>query len=99
MPEGMAVGIASVTIQSSGSPPITASTEVLAVAPALFTADGTGKGPPAATAIQIIAGRTVPVAVFTCTGSACFTVPIQLGLDTPTYLSLYGSGIRHRSSL
>jgi uncharacterized protein (TIGR03437 family) len=99
MPEGMIAGTASVTIQSSGSPPITTSADVRAVAPALFTADATGKGPAAATAIKIIASQTVPVPVFTCTGSACSTVPIQLGVDTPTYLSLYGSGIRHRSSL
>ena len=98
MPEGMIAGTASVTIQSSGSPPITTSADVRAVAPALFTADATGKGPAAATAIKIIASRTVPVPVFTCTGSACSTVPIQLGVDTPIYLSLYGSGIRHRSS-
>jgi uncharacterized protein (TIGR03437 family) len=99
MPDEMTVGTASVTIQTSGGQSITTSADVRAVAPALFSADATGKGPASATAIQIIAERTVPVLVFTCTGSACFTAPIQLGVDTPTYLSLYGSGIRHRSSL
>jgi uncharacterized protein (TIGR03437 family) len=99
MPEEMSAGTASVTIQSSGSPSITTSADVWAVAPALFTADATGKGPPAATAIQIVAGQAVPVPVFTCTGSACDTVPMQLGAGAPIYLSLYGSGIRHRTSL
>jgi uncharacterized protein (TIGR03437 family) len=26
-------------------------------------------------------------------------VPIDLGLDTPVYLTLYGTGIRHRTSI
>jgi uncharacterized protein (TIGR03437 family) len=85
-------------IQGSGSPTITTSADVRDVAPALFTADATGNGPPAATAVKIVAGLTSPVPVFTCSGSTCTAVPIQLGVDTPIYLSLYGSGIRHRSS-
>jgi uncharacterized protein (TIGR03437 family) len=37
--------------------------------------------------------------VFTCSGSTCTSVPIDVGLDTPVYLTLYGTGIRNRSSL
>ena len=69
------------------------------VAPALFTADASGKGVAAATATEIVVGRPVPLPVFTCSGSTCSPVPIKLGVDTPVYLSLYGSGIRNRSSL
>jgi uncharacterized protein (TIGR03437 family) len=40
------------------------------------------------------------VAVFQCgTAPPCTATPIVLGVDTPVYLSLYGTGIRNRSSL
>jgi uncharacterized protein (TIGR03437 family) len=99
MPADMAPGTASVTTQNSGSPPIVTSAEVHTVAPALFTADASGKGVAAATAIEIVAGRPVPLPVFLCSGSTCSPVPIRLGVDTPIYLSLYGTGMRNRSSL
>jgi uncharacterized protein (TIGR03437 family) len=99
MPADMTPGTASVTIQNSGSLPIVTSAEVHTVAPTLFTADASGKGVAAATAIEIVAGRQVPLPVFLCSGSTCSPVPIQLGVDTPIYLSLYGTGIRNRSSL
>jgi len=39
------------------------------------------------------------VQVFQCNASGCVAVPIALGVDTPVYLTLYGTGIRGRSSL
>jgi uncharacterized protein (TIGR03437 family) len=41
------------------------------------------------------------VPVFRCvdTPGSCRLVPIDLGVDTPIYLSFYGTGIRGRSSL
>jgi uncharacterized protein (TIGR03437 family) len=39
------------------------------------------------------------VTVFQCSGSNCTSVPIQLGVDTPIYVTFYGTGIRNRSSL
>ena len=99
MPTDMAPGTASITIQNSGASAITTSADVRMVAPALFSADATGKGAAAATAIVVVAGRPAPLPVFTCSGSTCSPVPIRLGVDTPIYLSLYGSGIRRRSSL
>jgi uncharacterized protein (TIGR03437 family) len=74
----------------------------LQVAPTLFTANGTGTGVAAATAIRTQAGAKglqAPVPVFTCGTSRCAAVPIDLGIDTPVYLSLFGTGIRNRSSL
>ncbi len=56
----------------------------------------------AATAIRTQAGAKglqAPVPVFQCDASGCVAVPIDLGIDTPVYLSLYGTGIRNRSSL
>jgi uncharacterized protein (TIGR03437 family) len=37
--------------------------------------------------------------VFQCAGSSCVSVPIVLGVDTPVYVSFFGTGIRDRSSL
>jgi uncharacterized protein (TIGR03437 family) len=40
-----------------------------------------------------------PVQVYQCDDSGCVSTPIDLGVDTPVYLSLYGTGIRNRSSV
>src|SRR5207302_875174 len=85
IPAGTALGTASITIQSPGAPDLTLSTEIRAVAPALFTADASGKGVVAATAIRVIATRQGPVTVFTCSGGTCTAVPIDVGVDAPVY--------------
>jgi len=99
IPSGTAPGPASFGINSAG--PLAAGM-VQNVAPTLFSADGTGKGVAAASAIQVQAANpqlqgTVPV--FQCGSAGCSSIPIPLGVDTPIYLSLYGTGIRNRSSL
>jgi uncharacterized protein (TIGR03437 family) len=100
VPSGTAAGTASITIQSPGAPDTILSAEIDTVAPGLFSADATGHGAAAATAIRVIMGGPASaIPVFSCSGPVCATVPIDLGLDTPVYLSLYGTGIRHRSSL
>jgi uncharacterized protein (TIGR03437 family) len=56
----------------------------------------------AATAIAVQASNPQvqsPVPVFQCGGAGCVAVPIRLAVDTPVYLSLYGTGIRNASSL
>jgi uncharacterized protein (TIGR03437 family) len=56
----------------------------------------------AATAIETQVGAPqlqLPIPVFQCTSSGCVAVPISLGIDTPIYLSVYGTGIRHFSRL
>jgi len=99
VPAGTAAGTASITVQRPGTPDLTTSAEVRAVAPALFTAGASGKGVVAATAIQVNGSQQTPVPVYACSGSTCRAVPILLGVDTPVYLALYGTGIRNRSSL
>ena len=102
VPNGTVPGAAAFSIGGPlGAGPATVAT-VQNVAPTLFSADGTGSGVAAASAIQVQAGNPQlqgPVPVFQCTPSGCSSVPIQLGVDTPVYLSLYGTGIRNRSSL
>jgi uncharacterized protein (TIGR03437 family) len=99
VPGGTAPGAVSLRVNPSG---VAASGTVQNVAPTLFSADGTGTGVAAASAIQVQAANPQlqgPVQVFQCGSSGCVAIPIQLGVDTPIYLSLYGTGIRNRSSL
>jgi uncharacterized protein (TIGR03437 family) len=101
VPDGTSPGGATVTVSSaSGVQTFPAAVQV--VAPALFTMSGTGSGVAAATAIRVQAGDPslqAPVQVFQCTASGCSAVPIDTGLDTPVFVSFFGTGIRNRSSL
>jgi uncharacterized protein (TIGR03437 family) len=100
VPEGSAAGAATVTVTGASTQIFAAGIQT--VAPALFAMNGAGSGVAAATAISVQAGNAQlqsPVQVFQCTGSACAGVPINLGIDTPIYLTFYGTGIRNRSAL
>jgi uncharacterized protein (TIGR03437 family) len=101
VPAGTALGTASIAIHSPGAADVIVSAEIRAVVPTLFSADASGTGAAAATAVRVLIGRPdqFPIPVFSCSGSVCSTVPIALGVDTPIYLSLYGTGIRNRSAL
>jgi uncharacterized protein (TIGR03437 family) len=71
--------------------------DIQKVAPALFSADGTGAGVAAATAIRLVIATNIQssVPVFRCDApAACTATPIDVGLDAPVYLTLYGTGIR-----
>lgn len=101
VPDGTAPGAAKLVV-TSGTATQTFTAAVAAVAPLLFSLDGTGGGLAAASAIQTQANDPAlqaPISVYACTGSQCVAVPIDLGVDTPTYLTLYGTGIRNRSGL
>lgn len=101
VPAGSASGVATFTV-TNGSGNQTFSGAIQTVAPSLFSMNGTGSGVAAATAIITNAGNPQlqsPLPVFQCNGSNCTSVPIDLGLDTPIFVTFYGSGIRNRSSL
>jgi len=102
VPEGTAAGGAKFVVSSSAAVQ-TIGGNVANVAPTLFSANGTGSGVAAATAIAKQAsgnGLQSSVTVYQCSAATgCAAVPIQLGVDTPTYLTLYGTGIRNRSAL
>jgi uncharacterized protein (TIGR03437 family) len=95
VPEGVAAGNATFTIMN-GSASQTATAAVQPVMPTLFSMNGTGSGVAAALAVAVRIPTTMqfPVPVFQCTSSGCVSVPILLGVDTPIYVSLYGTGIR-----
>ena len=72
------------------------------VAPTLFSMSGTGSGVAAALAVAVQAGNPQlqsPVPVFQCGNTGCVSVPIDLGVDQPVYVSFYGTGIRNRTWL
>jgi len=103
IPAGTASGPATVEFPVTGLPlgVGTAALRIVPVsiqkmAPGIFTADGSGRGVVAATAIRVNAiGSQFPVPVFGCNQQdTCVALPIDTGLDAPVYLSLYGTGIR-----
>lgn len=101
IPDGLVAGAATFTV-TNGSTTQTATATIQNVAPTLFSMNGNGTGVAAATAIRTQAGNPqiqAPVAVFNCVASGCTSVPIALGIDTPVFVALYGTGIRNRSSL
>ena len=91
VPGGAAPGTASITIQAPGAPDTVLSAGIRAVAPGLFTADASGQGAAAATVNGLVA--------FSCSGTRCATVPVNVSGASAVYLSLYGTGIRRRSSV
>jgi uncharacterized protein (TIGR03437 family) len=101
VPEGTVAGPAQFLV-TNGSATQAFTATVGSVAPALFSMDGTGTGVAAATAILTqVASPSLrsSLPVFQCNAIGCFAVPILLGIDTPIYVTFYGTGIRNRSSL
>jgi uncharacterized protein (TIGR03437 family) len=101
IPDGTANGMAQASV-ASGSAAQTFQATVQTVAPMLFSMSGNGTGVAAATAIRTQAGNPQvqsPVTVFQCDSNGCMPVAIDLGLDTPVYVTFYGTGIRSRSAL
>lgn len=101
VPKGVAAGTANFTVTNGASTQV-GPAEIRRVAPALFSMNGNGTGVAAATAIRTQVARPElqsPIPVFQCDGATCVPVPIDVGLDTPVYLALYGTGIRNRSSV
>ena len=98
VPAGLAAGTATI---ATGSQAGTAT--IQSVAPTLFSMNGNGSGVAAATAFRTQVPNPqiqFPVQVFQCDSSGhCTSTPIDVGLDTPVYVSFYGTGIRNRSSL
>src|SRR5260370_23401580 len=100
IPADTALGTATFTITGSSGTTRSATATVQTVAPGLYTADMTGKGVALAQAIRVGAGGQQSLTlIFQCSNGTCSSIPINLGVDTPVYLQLYGNGRRNRSSL
>jgi uncharacterized protein (TIGR03437 family) len=99
-PDGTASGTALFAV-SGGGAAASATAAVQQVAPTLFSMSGTGSGVAAALAVAVLAGNPQvqsPVPVFQCGSAGCVSVPIDVGVDRPVFVSFYGTGIRNRSS-
>lgn len=101
VPDGAAAGNATFTV-TSGQSTFTTTAQVAPVGPSLFSIDGSGTGIAAATALQVQASNPqirTPLSVYQCSDSGCILTAIPVSSTAPAYLSLYGTGIRNRSSL
>ncbi len=103
IPAGTAAGTITVTITSGDGAVSSGVALVNAVAPSLFTANGNGQGVAAALALRIKADGSQsyePVAQFDAAQNRFVARPLDLGPETDqVFLILFGTGIRHRSSL
>lgn len=103
VPAATALGDADLRIETQSSTRDLGFVTVVPVAPGLFSLSGDGTGVAAATAVRrvIPTNITSPVGVFSCDASGvnCRAIPINVGVDAPVYLSLYGTGIHNETSL
>ena len=101
MPDSTAGGNAIVSVSSGGNKVASSVTTISAIAPALYTANGNGTGAAAALFTHAFADGTVTSGVtYACTASGCLPATVDLGgPGDQVGLTLYGTGIRNRSSL
>lgn len=96
IPDGTALGAATVTTTASNGAISTGTVTIAAVSPGVFTATSNGSGVIAADIQRINSGQSTYQRIFNGTAA----VPIVWNNQTEEiYLNLYGTGIRGRSSL
>ena len=92
VPAGVSTGSARITVLAAdGTQTHSANADIAPTAPALFSANASGKGPAAATAVR---ADGTQAAVFQCAGPL---ICVTQALDKPMYVSLFGTGIRGAS--
>ncbi len=103
VPSCTGVGPAAVVVESGGRPQAAGIVDVRAVSPALFSAEGNGKGVASAVAVHVRPDESQNWEYLFeagCVPGACKAAPIDLGLSgEQVVLSLYGTGIRGRTAL
>lgn len=102
-PSGLSQGTATLVLQIQSGISTTAQISIAAVEPGLFSADASGTGVAAGSALRVAAdGTQTPLPIDDCSGPplVCTAIPIDLGSDSDkVYLVMYGTGIRGRSAL
>lgn len=98
VPADVAAGPATVTVTNKTGKFATVSVTIGPVAPALFSADGSGSGGAAAN-ITAPDGSPTLLPTSSCLPFGCTLKDISLPSGLPVYLILYGTGIRGRSGL
>ena len=98
VPVGTAAGTATVRVMSGSNVVSVGQVQVEPTAPGLFTMNQAGVA--AALALRIIApsGPQTVFPTFQCSQGTCSNVPLTLGIDTPLFLELFGTGISGGSS-
>jgi uncharacterized protein (TIGR03437 family) len=103
MPEGTAEGNASVMIINGNEGLFTGSVRISMVAPGLFTANASGRGPAVGNALLVRSDgsrKYDQISRWDGPSNRFISNPIDLGaLGDQVYLILYGTGVRYRSSL
>jgi uncharacterized protein (TIGR03437 family) len=94
VPDGTASGLAAVNIAGASG-----TVQVNAVAPGLYALEANSIAAATAARYPTGGGAPTPVAVFDCSSETCVVSPIELDNQSTVYLSLYGTGLRNRSSL
>jgi uncharacterized protein (TIGR03437 family) len=101
VPAGTAPGTATVQIADGTGNVSSSTTQIQPVSPAIFTANDAGYGVVAATAYRLVDLQIKgPVIVYECgvALATCHGVPIDVGLDSPVFVTFYTTGLRGRSS-
>jgi uncharacterized protein (TIGR03437 family) len=93
IPSGTASGVAIISV-NSGEAKLSGTATISPTAPGLFAANSAGYGPVAAQAVN----GSAYTGTTQCDSSGCTPVPIDVAGGS-TYLLLYGTGIRHVSSM
>ncbi|MGH9844206.1 MAG: BACON domain-containing protein, partial [Blastocatellia bacterium] len=94
MPRGVPIGIVNITVKVNGQTVGTTRASLGIFAPALFTADASGRGVPAAYALRVRRdGTRTEEPIFDRDAAGRITPrPIRLAGDEDVYLILYGTG-------
>lgn len=102
VPAGTSAGLAIMTVFNGSNQVAQGTTPITAVAPALFTANASGRGVPAANLLRIrgYAQTFEPLARYDAEKQAFVPIPIDLGPEgDQVFLILYGTGFRARTAL
>jgi uncharacterized protein (TIGR03437 family) len=102
IPKEVASGTAAITVESNGNAIAAGTVTISEVAPAIFTADASGTGAPAALILRVRPDGTQiyePVAEYDTALQRFALRPIDVSVQSgQAYLILYGTGIRYRSA-
>ncbi len=103
IPEGTALGRATVNVGQAGGAKLSGVIEVGNVAPGIFSANSDGRGVAAAQALRVSADgsrNTVPVVRCGTPAGSCVAQAIDLGAPGDrVFLTLYATGLRNRTAL
>jgi uncharacterized protein (TIGR03437 family) len=103
IPAGTAIGTATFTVVKSNGTAALASTNIVTVAPSLFSTDASGRGLAAANVLRIRADNSQSyeqIGRYDAQQSRFVANPIELGASNEQiFLILYGTGLRHRRDL